>query len=55
MPQLNPAPWFLILLMTWLSLQLMSTMKTLSVPTQNSLDTSTSSLEESHPWPWPWY
>nr|AEX10803.1 ATPase8 [Phrynosoma orbiculare]AEX10821.1 ATPase8 [Phrynosoma orbiculare] len=54
MPQLNPSPWFLILLMTWAMLMIIFLNKTLSTlfpntPTENQLKT-----KPLTPWIWPW-
>nr|YP_002970851.1 ATP synthase F0 subunit 8 [Basiliscus vittatus]BAH70386.1 ATPase subunit8 [Basiliscus vittatus] len=55
MPQLNPAPWFLISLMTWITLMLFLNKtlysKHLNQPAQTSLENKTT----TPPWTWPWY
>nr|YP_086910.1 ATP synthase F0 subunit 8 [Bipes biporus]AAT08585.1 ATP synthase F0 subunit 8 [Bipes biporus] len=53
MPQLNPAPWFPLLLLTWGTLLLLM-MKT----THNTKQTDpTVATHTNHhtTWPWPWY
>nr|WNH36850.1 ATP synthase F0 subunit 8 [Gonostoma atlanticum] len=54
MPQLNPSPWFLILLFSWATLLTMIPPKTLTYifpyePTAISTNTKT------EPWNWPWH
>nr|AOW70965.1 ATP synthase F0 subunit 8 [Siren intermedia texana] len=55
MPQLNPGPWFTILLMSWmifLALMMLKTMsfKDMNYPTSPSLNTTS-----PKPWNWPWF
>nr|YP_010157256.1 ATP synthase F0 subunit 8 [Liolaemus parthenos]AKJ76876.1 ATP synthase F0 subunit 8 [Liolaemus darwinii]QRG01391.1 ATP synthase F0 subunit 8 [Liolaemus parthenos] len=54
MPQLNPTPWFLVLVLTWTVLILIYTNKTnfskhLSPPPQKEMK-----MENTTPWAWPW-
>nr|YP_044730.1 ATP synthase F0 subunit 8 [Shinisaurus crocodilurus]BAD24780.1 ATPase subunit 8 [Shinisaurus crocodilurus] len=54
MPQLNPAPWLLILIMSWLTLLLLYLTKT-----TNFSNTYTPSIfqtvnHKASPWAWPW-
>nr|AET84093.1 ATPase 8 [Sceloporus slevini] len=55
MPQLNPSPWFLIMLLVWASLMIIFMNKTLSMLYLNPPTEAT--LETKHPtsWTWPWY
>nr|YP_010234389.1 ATP synthase F0 subunit 8 [Acanthodactylus boskianus]QTA72542.1 ATP synthase F0 subunit 8 [Acanthodactylus boskianus] len=52
MPQLNPAPWFYILILVWLTLIMLFTKvlsnKTTTLPTQYQL------ISHSNFWHWPW-
>nr|QNP08395.1 ATP synthase F0 subunit 8 [Cynoglossus melampetalus] len=53
MPQLNPNPWFLIWLSSWLIFlltmpQLITMFKPLNLPTKNQI------LNPLDPWHWPW-
>nr|AAT72193.1 ATP synthase F0 subunit 8 [Morus bassanus] len=54
MPQLNPNPWFLILLMSWLTFTLMIQPKLLPFTTTNSPSNKTPSPTKTTPWTWPW-
>nr|YP_009730916.1 ATP synthase F0 subunit 8 [Darevskia parvula]QBA55813.1 ATP synthase F0 subunit 8 [Darevskia parvula] len=52
MPQLNPNPWFLVFLLTWLTLIMLFT-KTLN----GNMYLSTphhSKQPNKYPWTWPW-
>nr|ADW93454.1 ATPase 8 [Brachymeles pathfinderi]ADW93458.1 ATPase 8 [Brachymeles pathfinderi] len=54
MPQLNPSPWFFILLLSWAVLLLIFKTKVLiSMPHNNPMlpDLTTS---HTTPWNWPW-
>nr|YP_009562364.1 ATP synthase F0 subunit 8 [Sphenomorphus incognitus]QAV57721.1 ATP synthase F0 subunit 8 [Sphenomorphus incognitus] len=54
MPQLNPAPWLFILLLSWTTILLIFKTKILSSHTLNST-MMTSPLKHQHtPWIWPW-
>nr|AET84061.1 ATPase 8 [Sceloporus scalaris]AET84095.1 ATPase 8 [Sceloporus scalaris] len=55
MPQLNPSPWFLIMLLVWTSLMIIFLNKTLlnshpNHPTETSLET-----KHLTSWTWPWF
>nr|YP_010507361.1 ATP synthase F0 subunit 8 [Takydromus sylvaticus]AFP97620.1 ATP synthase F0 subunit 8 [Takydromus sylvaticus]UXG18840.1 ATP synthase F0 subunit 8 [Takydromus sylvaticus] len=52
MPQLNPAPWFLIFLLTWLTLLLLS-MKILNNKPKPSTPKYSKQLINMY-WTWPW-
>nr|YP_007375140.1 ATP synthase F0 subunit 8 [Geotrypetes seraphini]AAX58652.1 ATP synthase F0 subunit 8 [Geotrypetes seraphini] len=52
MPQLNPSPWFAMLMMTWMILLLLL-MKTNVHNTSNPM-MSYSSTIKLNPWLWPW-
>nr|AGN71319.1 ATP synthase F0 subunit 8 [Leptophryne borbonica] len=53
MPQLNPAPWFFILLSSWTLFILLSPMK---MPNYSHLNNPTPKSTKSFnkPWSWPW-
>nr|YP_007624427.1 ATP synthase F0 subunit 8 [Antigone rubicunda]ACN53726.1 ATP synthase F0 subunit 8 [Antigone rubicunda] len=56
MPQLNPNPWFLIMLTSWLIFSLIIQPKLLPFTPTNSpsnLPTSTT-ITKTMPWTWPW-
>nr|AZZ71603.1 ATP synthase F0 subunit 8 [Holbrookia lacerata]AZZ71668.1 ATP synthase F0 subunit 8 [Holbrookia lacerata] len=55
MPQLNPSPWFFILLMTWLMLMVAYMNKTLSLFYPNPPTNHQSKEKHLTPWTWPWY
>nr|AKJ76918.1 ATP synthase F0 subunit 8 [Uma notata] len=55
MPQLNPSPWFLILLMTWAMLMVVFLNKTLNLILPNSPTKQESETKHLTPWTWPWY
>ncbi|YP_009170519.1 ATP synthase F0 subunit 8 (mitochondrion) [Gekko japonicus] len=52
MPQLNPAPWFTILMITWalaaVLLKLIAPMQNTATPTKQTL------LYKPHTWMWTW-
>nr|ABA39003.1 ATP synthase F0 subunit 8 [Cryptoleucopteryx plumbea]ADA58083.1 ATP synthase F0 subunit 8 [Cryptoleucopteryx plumbea] len=54
MPQLNPAPWFLIMTLSWLTLTLIIQPKLLSfIPTTTpSIKPTTTTHIPSWNWPW---
>nr|AAT08572.1 ATP synthase F0 subunit 8 [Bipes tridactylus] len=53
MPQLNPAPWFALLILTWVTLMLLLT------KISNSITPPSPQLQwkKAHDttWSWPWY
>nr|YP_010837650.1 ATP synthase F0 subunit 8 [Takydromus intermedius]WGC93615.1 ATP synthase F0 subunit 8 [Takydromus intermedius] len=52
MPQLNPTPWFLVFLLTWLALFLLS-MKILNNKPKPSTPQYSEQLNNMY-WTWPW-
>nr|YP_010691227.1 ATP synthase F0 subunit 8 [Stercorarius longicaudus]WBU93445.1 ATP synthase F0 subunit 8 [Stercorarius longicaudus] len=56
MPQLNPNPWFLIMLASWLIFTLTIQPKLLSFTSTNPLSYSnkTPTTTKITPWTWPW-
>nr|AEX10793.1 ATPase8 [Phrynosoma mcallii] len=54
MPQLNPSPWFLILLMTWAMLMLIFLNKTLNMLFPN-MPTQNQPMKPLTSWTWPWF
>nr|QOD97566.1 ATP synthase F0 subunit 8 [Anhinga anhinga] len=54
MPQLNPAPWFLTFLMTWLTLTLLMQPKLLSLVTTNPPLNKMPTANKATSWTWPW-
>nr|QOD97907.1 ATP synthase F0 subunit 8 [Dromas ardeola] len=54
MPQLNPNPWFFIMLTSWLIFSLIIQPKLLSfIPTNPPLNKA-STTTKIMPWTWPW-
>nr|AAT08598.1 ATP synthase F0 subunit 8 [Bipes biporus] len=53
MPQLNPAPWFALLLLTWSTLLLL--MMKITHNTKQTDPTATTHTNRHTTWPWPWY
>nr|YP_009363463.1 ATPase subunit 8 [Merops viridis]AOS52800.1 ATPase subunit 8 [Merops viridis] len=54
MPQLNPNPWFLIMLTSWLIWLLILQPKLLSFTTHNPPINKPSTTLKTSSWPWPW-
>nr|YP_008593721.1 ATP synthase F0 subunit 8 [Epinnula magistralis]BAN83741.1 ATPase subunit 8 [Epinnula magistralis] len=55
MPQLNPGPWFAIMLFTWLMLLISIPTKILSRIFTNKLNSQDSEKPKGMPWTWPWH
>nr|YP_007374642.1 ATP synthase F0 subunit 8 [Oscaecilia ochrocephala]ACS37135.1 ATP synthase F0 subunit 8 [Oscaecilia ochrocephala] len=53
MPQLNPAPWFMILFISWMGL-LSMLMKTIKHQPTNLLCYADKYTQPTTPWTWPW-
>nr|QXU60155.1 ATP synthase F0 subunit 8 [Lophura erythrophthalma] len=53
MPQLNPNPWFTIMILTWLTFSLLIQPKLLSFVSTNSPTNKTITTKPT-PWTWPW-
>nr|AAD56456.1 ATPase 8 [Chordeiles minor] len=54
MPQLNPNPWFLIMLLSWLTLTLIIQPKLLTFTPINTPHNKTPHNHKTTPWTWPW-
>nr|YP_007624388.1 ATP synthase F0 subunit 8 [Grus grus]ACN53674.1 ATP synthase F0 subunit 8 [Grus grus] len=56
MPQLNPNPWFFIMLTSWLTFSLILQPKLLSFTPTNSLPNlpAPTTTTKTTPWAWPW-
>nr|QXU60012.1 ATP synthase F0 subunit 8 [Coturnix ypsilophora] len=54
MPQLNPAPWFTILLMTWFTFSFLIQPKLLAFTPTNSPSNKATATTKPTPWTWPW-
>nr|YP_001586262.1 ATP synthase F0 subunit 8 [Tachybaptus novaehollandiae]ABO93126.1 ATP synthase subunit 8 [Tachybaptus novaehollandiae] len=54
MPQLNPSPWFSIMLTTWLIYLAIVQPKLLSFIPTNPPSNMPNLTSKTTPWPWPW-
>nr|AAF62813.1 ATPase subunit 8 [Mimus gilvus]AAF62816.1 ATPase subunit 8 [Mimus gilvus] len=54
MPQLNPNPWFFIMITTWLTFSLIIQPKLLSFITANPPRGEAPEAPKTTPWAWPW-
>nr|YP_009108355.1 ATP synthase F0 subunit 8 [Chroicocephalus ridibundus]AIV00415.1 ATP synthase F0 subunit 8 [Chroicocephalus ridibundus] len=54
MPQLNPNPWFFIMLVSWMTFSLIIQPKLLSLTLTNHPSNKTHSTTKTTPWTWPW-
>nr|AAR13478.1 ATPase 8 [Ophisternon aenigmaticum]AAR13480.1 ATPase 8 [Ophisternon aenigmaticum]AAR13482.1 ATPase 8 [Ophisternon aenigmaticum]AAR13484.1 ATPase 8 [Ophisternon aenigmaticum] len=55
MPQLNPAPWFAILLFSWFIFLTILPLKTTAYIFPNEPQTKIINLAKTEPWSWPWF
>nr|AAM98445.1 ATPase subunit 8 [Myiarchus oberi]AAM98447.1 ATPase subunit 8 [Myiarchus oberi]AAM98449.1 ATPase subunit 8 [Myiarchus oberi]AAM98451.1 ATPase subunit 8 [Myiarchus oberi]AAM98453.1 ATPase subunit 8 [Myiarchus oberi] len=54
MPQLNPTPWFFIMLTSWLIFSFILQPKILLFISTNLPSNKTPSTMKTSPWNWPW-
>nr|YP_007506951.1 ATP synthase F0 subunit 8 [Gracupica nigricollis]ABS00743.1 ATPase subunit 8 [Gracupica nigricollis]ABS00745.1 ATPase subunit 8 [Gracupica nigricollis]AEW43576.1 ATP synthase F0 subunit 8 [Gracupica nigricollis]AEW43589.1 ATP synthase F0 subunit 8 [Gracupica nigricollis] len=54
MPQLNPSPWFFIMIITWLTFSLIIQPKVLKFTTTNPPHNKKPKTFKTTPWTWPW-
>nr|YP_010954579.1 ATP synthase F0 subunit 8 [Fluvitrygon signifer]WMW14041.1 ATP synthase F0 subunit 8 [Fluvitrygon signifer] len=54
MPQLNPNPWFMVFLFTWLFFLLLMPGKLTSYLFANHPTTKNTQMPKPSPWNWPW-
>nr|YP_010000577.1 ATP synthase F0 subunit 8 [Furnarius figulus]QOD96476.1 ATP synthase F0 subunit 8 [Furnarius figulus] len=54
MPQLNPNPWFFIMLLSWLTFSLILQPKLLTFTSTNLPSNKTLTTQKSSSWNWPW-
>nr|YP_010890644.1 ATP synthase F0 subunit 8 [Amazona vinacea]WJK71625.1 ATP synthase F0 subunit 8 [Amazona vinacea] len=54
MPQLNPNPWFSIMIMSWLTFSLILQPKMLSFTPTNTPTNKAPTTTKNNPWIWPW-
>nr|ABO38906.1 ATPase subunit 8 [Cathorops steindachneri] len=55
MPQLNPAPWFIILVFSWLIFLTVIPPKVLNHTFTNDVTTLSTKNLKSSTWNWPWH
>nr|ALF03616.1 ATP synthase F0 subunit 8 [Macquaria australasica] len=55
MPQLNPAPWFAILVFSWTILLTMLPPKVLAHTLPNDPTPHSTEKPKTEPWNWPWH
>nr|YP_009271158.1 ATP synthase F0 subunit 8 [Periophthalmodon schlosseri]ANW06539.1 ATP synthase F0 subunit 8 [Periophthalmodon schlosseri] len=54
MPQLNPSPWFAILVFSWLVFTVIVIPKTLNHTFPNEPSPQNTQITKTSPWSWPW-
>nr|YP_009721180.1 ATP synthase F0 subunit 8 [Corvus pectoralis]QGM79619.1 ATP synthase F0 subunit 8 [Corvus corone orientalis]QGN04622.1 ATP synthase F0 subunit 8 [Corvus pectoralis]BAE44334.1 F0-ATP synthase subunit 8 [Corvus corone orientalis] len=54
MPQLNPNPWFFIMLTSWLTYSMIIQPKLLSFISMNPPLNKAQTAKTTTPWTWPW-
>nr|QLX47396.1 ATP synthase F0 subunit 8 [Hirundo tahitica] len=54
MPQLNPTPWFFIMLISWLTFSLIIQAKIMTFLSTNPPSNKTPTPPSTTPWTWPW-
>nr|ALD51162.1 ATP synthase F0 subunit 8 [Sander canadensis]ALD51175.1 ATP synthase F0 subunit 8 [Sander canadensis]QBY36370.1 ATP synthase F0 subunit 8 [Sander canadensis] len=55
MPQLNPAPWFAILVFTWLVFLTIIPTKVMAHTYPNEPTTQSTEKSRKEPWTWSWH
>nr|YP_010892714.1 ATP synthase F0 subunit 8 [Craterocephalus fluviatilis]ADX31742.1 ATPase subunit 8 [Craterocephalus fluviatilis]ADX31745.1 ATPase subunit 8 [Craterocephalus fluviatilis]ADX31748.1 ATPase subunit 8 [Craterocephalus fluviatilis]ADX31751.1 ATPase subunit 8 [Craterocephalus fluviatilis]ADX31754.1 ATPase subunit 8 [Craterocephalus fluviatilis] len=55
MPQLNPSPWFALLVFTWLIFLIIIPPKVLAHISPNEPTIHSAEKPKTQPWNWPWY
>nr|YP_009295510.1 ATP synthase F0 subunit 8 [Monacoa grimaldii]BAV56991.1 ATPase subunits 8 [Monacoa grimaldii] len=55
MPQLDPAPWFTVLVFSWLLFLTVLPPKILSHTSPNEPNTLSTQKPQPEPWNWPWF
>nr|YP_008815590.1 ATP synthase F0 subunit 8 [Nucifraga columbiana]AGZ03035.1 ATP synthase F0 subunit 8 [Nucifraga columbiana] len=54
MPQLNPNPWFFIMLISWFTYSMIIQPKLLSHISMNPPSNKLQTAQSTSPWTWPW-
>nr|YP_010015109.1 ATP synthase F0 subunit 8 [Ostorhinchus novemfasciatus]QOI14152.1 ATP synthase F0 subunit 8 [Ostorhinchus novemfasciatus] len=55
MPQLNPAPWLMILVFSWLIFITIIPPKVIAHHFPNEPTSRTAQMPKTNPWNWPWH
>nr|WNH22379.1 ATP synthase F0 subunit 8 [Enchelyopus cimbrius] len=55
MPQLNPAPWFMILMFTWVIFLTIIPSKVMEHTFPNEPSPQSTAAPKTTPWNWPWH
>nr|YP_002333080.1 ATP synthase F0 subunit 8 [Chelonodontops patoca]BAG85591.1 ATPase subunit 8 [Chelonodontops patoca] len=55
MPQLNPSPWFTIMLLSWTIFLTILPPKIMAHTFPNELASQSTQTLKTNPWAWPWY
>nr|YP_009685508.1 ATP synthase F0 subunit 8 [Pachypanchax playfairii]QDS02600.1 ATP synthase F0 subunit 8 [Pachypanchax playfairii]UPT34500.1 ATP synthase F0 subunit 8 [Pachypanchax playfairii] len=55
MPQLNPAPWFMLMIFSWLVFTTVIPPKVMGHAFPNDAAPKTTKKTETSPWNWPWH
>nr|YP_009312325.1 ATP synthase F0 subunit 8 [Garra poecilura]BAV71800.1 ATPase subunit 8 [Garra poecilura] len=54
MPQLNPNPWLMIFVLSWLTLLILTLTKIMNYTTPNEPTLMNTKKHKTEPWNWPW-
>nr|YP_009144182.1 ATP synthase F0 subunit 8 [Gymnomuraena zebra]AKI32568.1 ATP synthase F0 subunit 8 [Gymnomuraena zebra]WNH38137.1 ATP synthase F0 subunit 8 [Gymnomuraena zebra] len=55
MPQLNPSPWFIILVFSWMVFLIVAPTKVMGHKFNNEPTTQATQTTTTNPWNWPWH
>nr|YP_009045904.1 ATP synthase F0 subunit 8 [Gadopsis marmoratus]YP_009058376.1 ATP synthase F0 subunit 8 [Gadopsis bispinosus]WJQ22132.1 ATP synthase F0 subunit 8 [Gadopsis bispinosus]WJQ22158.1 ATP synthase F0 subunit 8 [Gadopsis marmoratus]WJQ22171.1 ATP synthase F0 subunit 8 [Gadopsis marmoratus]CDR98387.1 ATP synthase F0 subunit 8 [Gadopsis marmoratus]BAP40379.1 ATPase subunit 8 [Gadopsis bispinosus] len=55
MPQLNPTPWFTIMITSWAILLIIMPTKIMAHNFPNAITTQSTEKPKTEPWNWPWH
>nr|AFM78482.1 ATPase synthase subunit 8 [Colomesus asellus] len=55
MPQLNPTPWFAIMMFSWLALLVFLLPKIMAHTFPNEPSSKNTQAPKTEPWAWPWH
>nr|YP_009538211.1 ATP synthase F0 subunit 8 [Megalaima virens]AYN73717.1 ATP synthase F0 subunit 8 [Megalaima virens] len=54
MPQLNPNPWFYIMILSWLTFSILIQPKILTFTSTNQPTNKATTITKTPSWTWPW-